>query len=1035
VPRTTSCVRAASEVAGPGSPPGPAGDGEPVATLEEAGPHLQRAVRQVGIAHGRTMNRRLLALLGSTLLLAAMLPVPAAAAGPGGQFTEDGNYIVQMADLPVVAYEGGVKGLPSTAPKAGQKIDPQSAKVVAYSDYLKAKHDKVLDKTGGKKLYDYVYSYNGFAAKMTAAQANAAAKTAGVVAVSPEETRLADTSSTPDFLGLTAPGGLWDQLGGFDSAGEGIIIGIVDSGIWPESLSFSDRTGENGNATKDGKLSYQQIPGWHGKCTPGEAFNASMCNQKLIGAQWFNASQGGNAGIDAAKPWEFNSVRDYNGHGTHTASTSGGNHGVAATGPAAVFGTISGIAPRARIAAYKALWSTQDASTAGGSTLDLVAAIDTAVADGVDVINYSISGTSTNFADPVEISFLFAARAGVFVAESAGNSGPATSTVAHPSPWTTTVAAGTHNRSGQGSVTLGNGATYYGASLATAVTAPLIDSTAAGVAGADPTQVALCYSSLDGGNVLDPAKVAGKIVVCDRGVTARVNKSFAVQEAGGVGMILLNTSPNSINADFHFVPTVHLQNTDRAAVKAYAATASPTATINGATVTYTEPAPFTASFSSRGPLLAGGGDLLKPDVIAPGQDILASVSPASGGGFDFNLLSGTSMSSPHVAGLAALLMDLHPDWSPMAVKSALMTSAGDVLDGPNTNPLVIFSQGAGHVAPNKAADPGLVYNAGWNDWLAFLCGNSSAVGAVTCNTLKGLGYSFDASDYNGASIAIGDMAGTQTVTRKVTNVGGSTATYTPAVTGMAGFNVVVSPATLTLTKGEPKSFTVTITRTTATLNEYTGGQLTWSDGTHNVRIPLVVRPVALAAPSQVTSTGADVSYDVTFGYTGPFTAEARGLVPPTTFAGSINTGQQLTYDVVIPAGTTYARFSLFDANTAPASDLDIVVYRGSTVVGSSGGGTSDEEVNLVNPVAGTYTVLVDGYATANPSTFTLFTWALGSAAAGNMTVAAPASATLGATGTIDLTFSGLAAGTKYLGSVAYGGSTGMPTPTIVRVDP
>jgi hypothetical protein len=182
-----------------------------------------------------------------------------------------------------------------------------------------------------------------------------------------------------------------------------------------------------------------------------------------------------------------------------------------------------------------------------------VAAIDQAVADGVDVINYSISGTLTNFRDPVEIAYLFAADAGVFVAASAGNSGPATSTVAHPSPWLTTVAAGTHNRDGQGSVTLGNNVTYSGASVATALgPLPLIDSTAAGLAGADPTALALCFAAVDNGGtpVLDPAKVAGKIVVCDRGVNARVNKSLAVQEAGGSGMILLNTSANSINADF-----------------------------------------------------------------------------------------------------------------------------------------------------------------------------------------------------------------------------------------------------------------------------------------------------------------------------------------------------------------------------------------------------------------------------------------------------------------------------------------------------
>ena len=204
---------------------------------------------------------------------------------------------------------------------------------------------------------------------------------------------------------------------------------------------------------------------------------ASNCNNKLIAAQFYNAAWGGSAALEALRPWEFMSARDYNGHGTRTASTSGGNASVPATGPAAAFGSITGIAPRARISAYKALWSTQDASTASGYTADLVAAIDQAVADGVDVINYSISGTLTNFLDPVEIAFLFAADAGVFVAASAGNSGPTVSTVAHPSPWITTVAAGTHNRSVNGSVTLGDGTTYYGPSLVpAAVTAPLIDS-------------------------------------------------------------------------------------------------------------------------------------------------------------------------------------------------------------------------------------------------------------------------------------------------------------------------------------------------------------------------------------------------------------------------------------------------------------------------------------------------------------------------------------------------------------------------------
>jgi subtilisin family serine protease len=678
------------------------------------------------------MSRKFFSIFTLVLVLAvafsAVSPVgaqPSLKADKGGSVSESPNglYIVEMADMPVVSYRGGISGLKATAPKKGQKIDPYSSDVVNYVAYLKTKHDNALGKVGGQKLYDYTYSYNGFAARLTLEQANKLAAMNGVLAVNPDELLTLDTSSTPAFLGLNAPGGLWTQ----GVTGEGVIIGIVDGGIWPESMSFSDRTGTNGNASKDGKLSYQQIPGWHGKCVPGEEFSASNCNQKLIGAQYFNAGWGGNKGIDAQLPHEYNSPRDFGGHGTHTASTAGGNANVQTTGAASVFGAVSGIAPRARIAAYKVCWQTP----AGGScfSTDSVAAIDQAVADGVDVINFSISGSRTNFRDPVEIAFLFAADAGVFVAASAGNSGPTTSTVAHPGPWLTTVAAGTHNRNGAGSVTLGNGMTYEGASVATAVgPADLIDSEVAGLPGADPTAVRLCFAAVDNGGtpVLDPAKIAGKIVVCDRGVTARVNKSLAVQEAGGVGMILINNPASSTNADFHFVPTVHLDFPCSCSRQGICCHPGATATINQATIVFNAPAPFTASFSSRGPLLAGGGDLLKPDVIAPGQDILAAVAPPGNAGRDFDLYSGTSMSSPHVAGFGALLSQKHPNWSPMAMKSALMTTASDVLDGgtpaPNTNPVLIFRQGAGHVRPNNAADPGLVYDSGFNDWLNFICG-------------------------------------------------------------------------------------------------------------------------------------------------------------------------------------------------------------------------------------------------------------------------------------------------------------------------
>jgi subtilisin family serine protease len=1004
------------------------------------------------------MKRTLSIIITLIAIFVLVMPVAAKPNDVDGKGNADkkvvnpGVYIVEMAGQPVVAYDGGIPGLKATRPAKGEKINPYSQEVKAYVGFLNSTHDAALNSVGGgEMLYNYNYAFNGFAAKVTPAQAAKLALTPGVLAVTTDELLTLDTSSTPTFLGLDAPGGLWSM----GVTGEDVIIGIVDGGVWPEHPSFSDRTGARPGANpKDkGKLSYQQIPGWHGKCVPGEEFNASMCNQKLIGAQYYNAGWGGNAGIDAQLPWEYNSPRDFGGHGTHTASTAGGNSGVMTTGPASVFGKISGIAPRARIAAYKVCWETG----AGGSCFntDSVAAIDQAVADGVDVINFSISGSRTNFRDPVEIAFMYAADAGVFVAASAGNSGPTTSTVAHPGPWLTTVAAGTHNRNGAGSVTLGNGATYSGASVATAVgPAPFIDSTAAGLPGADPTQVALCYSTADttdGMPVLDPEKVMGKIVLCDRGVIARVNKSLAVMEAGGVGMVLVNTSASSLNADFHFVPTVHLQNIDRAAVKAYAATPGATATINQATIVYTEPAPFTASFSSRGPLQAGGGDLLKPDLIAPGQDVLAGVAPPGNNGRLFDLYSGTSMSSPHVAGLAALMMDAHPDWTPMMIKSALMTTGYDVLDGgtpaPNTNPVLIFRQGAGHVDPNKAVDPGLVFNHGWNDWLAFICATQPQGLDALCAQLWGMGYSKDASDLNVASIAIGDMAGIQTVTRKVTNVSDSKdpATYTISYTGMAGFNVVVEPATLTLNPGETKSFTVTFTRITAALNAYTGGQLYLTHGPHVVRVPMVVRPVALAAPAEVTGSGASgsITFPIKFGYDGVYTAGVHGLNPATTFEGTVMDDPTdtfvpggpgtISFDVVVPAGTAYARFQLFDEFTDGEDDLDLYVYKGATLVGSSGGGTSAEQVNLVLPAAATYTVWVHGWGTDGPDAkFTLFTWQFGLVDdAGNMTVTAPAAAVTGPA-EITVDWAGLMPA-KYLGAVSHSGPSGLLGLTVVNV--
>jgi subtilisin family serine protease len=932
-------------------------------------------------------------------------------------------YIVQLAEPPVSAFRGGIGRFQATRPNRGEKLDPNSPAVINYRNHLEARQAAMLQSVGGgRKLHSYGYVFNGFAAELTPAQADKLAQMPGVLAVSRDEIRELDTATTPDFLGLSGEGGVWDN----DSRGQNVIIGIIDSGIWPEHPSFSDEpTGNAGKGKGQGQDGAYRAPlrGWFGECVAGEEFTRDMCNGKLIGARYYNAGFGGNAGIDRDLPFEFNSPRDHNGHGTHVASTAGGNADVPATGPAAVLGRISGIAPRARIAAYKACWSVP--GTAGScSGVDLVAAIDQAVADGVDVINYSISGSRTNFRDPVEIAFLFAADAGVFVAASAGNSGPAAATVAHPSPWITTVAAGTHDRAGVASVTLGDGSTYSGASFATALgSRPLVDAVNVGVAGAPANEVELCYPG-----ALDPDQVAGNVVLCKRGAIALVEKSRAVAEAGGAGMILYNDPASAANntlALFHAVPSVHLVAASGLEVKTYAAGAGATAAIGQATITRDEPAPFTASFSSRGPLQASG-NLLKPDLIAPGQDILAGVAPPNNGGRLFDIYSGTSMSSPHVAGLAALLKGRYPDWSPMAIKSALMTTAGDVLDGPNTSATVIFRQGAGHVQPPQAFNPGLVFDSGFADWLGFLCGTQLPTDFCTSAGIPVL----DPSDFNVASIAIVQLPGSKTVTRRVTNVSGYPATFT-ASANMPGFDVSVSPAVLTLAVGETAEVEITVAVTTAPLNTYGGGQLSWTDGVHQVRIPIVARPVVFGAPAEVGG-----SYTVNFGYTGEFSATPRGLVPGAANTGTIATGGQVAFPLTVPAGTSYVRISLSDSDVSQPSDLDLYLLRpNGSIAGRSESATSNEVVNLANPPAGQYTVLVSGYdVPAGSVNFTQFSWVLGMVAEGNMTVTAPPSAVNGQQGTIDIATSGLAPATRYLGSIVYGGTTGLPAPTIVRID-
>ena len=962
-------------------------------------------------------------------------------------------YIVQMDLDPAVVYDGDIRGLPATAPGRGEKFNPNSRAAQRYRAHVSDAHDEALRAVGaGDKLYEYWVSFNGFAAELTARQAAQLEGRADVVNVWQDAARFPVTDNTPDFLGLTDSDGL--HSGDPEIKGEDVIVGVIDTGIWPEHPSFSDQTDFSDAPGRSGKrnLNYGPPPAdWNGTCVSGEQFSQDDCNNKLIGAKFYRLG----AAAATVIPDEYLSARDRDGHGTHTAATAAGNEGVSASILGSDLGTVSGIAPRARIAAYKVCWN-----NAGCFFSDIVASIDDAVADGVDVINYSIGG-GPSLLGPDDIAYLFAADADVHVATSAGNSGPGAGTVGGPAsvPWITAVGASTHDRTFQGSVELGNDDEFTGASITGGTEVlPIVDSEDAGSELCTPGE-------------LDPATVSGKIVLCLRGEFARVDKSRAVHIAGGAGMVLYNASDaQSQVTDNHFVPSVHINNTDGLAIKDYIDTAGAGATaqiFGGEKVSI--PAPWMAAFSSRGPNVVAE-DIIKPDVTAPGVNVLAGNTPnpfLGAPGQLFQAISGTSMSSPHVAGVYALLKERHPTWSPAMSKSAIMTSAyqNDVMKEDGTTPADPFDMGAGHIAPNSAADPGLVYDAGFLDYLGFLCDAAPQAfedADATCAFLDSIGVPTDASDLNLASIGIAELAGSQTIERTVTSVTEGTSTYNVSVDAPPGVSVAVSPASLTVAEGKSATYSVTFTTLPgADLGEWAFGSLTWSHGPHAVRSPIAVKPVAIAAPDEVfeTGTSGSLDFDVTFGFGGEYSAEPRGLIeadtqtdtvgddPENDINAALSSGVGVNFHFVdIPAGTEYARFSLFDDYTDGQDDLDLYVFgpqsKDFPFVGGSGTPTSAEEVNLVAPEPGLYLVAVHGWETDGAdATYTLFSWPLGAADMGNMTVTAPSTATLGATTTVDVGWSGLNTGLKYLGAVTHhdvaspsGYTDGLLDFTIVRID-
>ncbi|OIT39356.1 PREDICTED: subtilisin-like protease SBT1.7 [Nicotiana attenuata] len=711
-----------------------------------------------------------------------------------------------------------------------------------YDSSLKSVSDSA------EMLYVYNNVVHGFSARLTVQEAESLERQSGILSVLPEMKYELHTTRTPSFLGLDRSADFFPE----SNAMSDVIVGVLDTGVWPESKSFDD-TGLG------------PVPdSWKGECESGTNFSSSNCNRKLIGARYFSKGYETTLGpVDVSK--ESKSARDDDGHGTHTATTAAGSvvQGASLFGYAS--GTARGMATRARVAVYKVCW------IGGCFSSDILAAMDKAIDDNVNVLSLSLGGGNSDYyRDSVAIGAFAAMEKGILVSCSAGNAGPSPYSLSNVAPWITTVGAGTLDRDFPAYVSLGNGKNFSGVSLykGDLSLSKMLPFVYAGNAS-NTTNGNLCMTG-----TLIPEKVKGKIVLCDRGINPRVQKGSVVKEAGGVGMILANTAANGdeLVADAHLLPATTVGQTTGEAIKKYLTSdPNPTATIlfEGTKVGI-KPSPVVAAFSSRGPNSITQ-EILKPDIIAPGVNILAGWTGAVGPTglaedtrrVGFNIISGTSMSCPHVSGLAALLKGVHPDWSPAAIRSALMTTAytvykngGALQDVSTGKPSTPFDHGAGHVDPVAALNPGLVYDLRADDYLNFLCAlnytsiqiNSIARRNYNCETSK----KYSVTDLNYPSFAVvfpeqmtagsGSSSSSVKYTRTLTNVGpAGTYKVSTVFSPSNSVKVSVEPETLVFTRAnEQKSYTVTFAApsTPSTTNMF--GRIEWSDGKHVVGSPVAI---------------------------------------------------------------------------------------------------------------------------------------------------------------------------------------------------
>ncbi|XP_072987338.1 subtilisin-like protease [Typha latifolia] len=650
---------------------------------------------------------------------------------------------------------------------------PQGTKFLRFRDrvnwYRSFLPNTTLINSGEPRMiYAYRHVISGFAARLTRREVSTMEATDGFVLAYPEKKCTAHTTYTPRFLGLNRRGGLWPK----SSYGKGLIIGVIDTGVKPTHPSFRDH-----NMPPPPER-------WRGSCYWA---GRSTCNNKLIGASAFHS--GSNP-----------EPMDTGGHGTHTASTAAGNfvdgagiHGLAT-------GVAAGMAPWAHIASYKVLFDNQ------GTDSDILAGIDQAIHDGVDILSMSLGYRIPVplYENSIAIASFAAISKGLGAVASAGNEGP-------------------------------------------------------GYRSED------AYCSQEFSAAID---VAGKIVMCETGVVANVDKGAIVRAAGGAGMIIMNKKSEGLTtfANAHVLPAAHVDYDDAVLIIDYVEkTRSPTAAlVFEGTQFGAEPAPSVAFFSSRGPSLMNG-NILKPDIVAPGVNIVAAwptdVGPCpSNTSITFDSLSGTSMAAPHTAGVVALLKKNHPSWSYAAIKSAIMTTAttrereGFPIPDEQLQEASVLAIGAGHIS-SLADEPGLVYEVEdqVQEYISYLCGSGFTDRQVTAITRRrvrcdSMARKITGEEVNYPSISVElNRLRNKTITRTVTNVGKAVISYIVKVEAPENVDVVVKPSRLEFSRvGEKKNYSVTFSfkdsADATTITRATSeGSLSWVDSQNeSVRSPFIV---------------------------------------------------------------------------------------------------------------------------------------------------------------------------------------------------